>query len=88
VNVAWDRGITQQQTTGTVGPDGTVTIQMLVFHHDQLGLRQLLVTPSPGGQQFTATQVPFVVVPPPLQPPGNSAISFLAPELRLILIRR
>lgn len=88
VNVAWDRGITQQQTSGIVGPDGTVTIQMLVFHHDLLGLRQLLVTPTPGGQQFTATQVPFLVVAPPLQPPGNSAISFLAPELRLILIRR
>ncbi len=88
VNVAWDRGITQQQTTGIVGPDGTVTIQMLVFHHDLLGLRQLLVTPSPGAQQFTATQLPFLVVAPPLQPPGDSAISFLAPELRLILIRR
>ncbi len=88
VNVQWDRGITQQQLSGVVGPDGTVTIQMLVFHHDLLGLRQLLVTPSPGGQQFTATQVPFLVVAPPLQPPGNSAISFLAPELRLIPIRR
>jgi hypothetical protein len=88
VNVAWDRGITPQQTTGIVGPDGTVTIQVLVFHHDLLGLRQLLVTPSPGAQQFTATQVPFLVVAPPLQPPGESAISFLAPELRLILIRR
>jgi hypothetical protein len=88
VNVQWDRGITQQQTSAIVGPDGTLTVQMLVFHHDLLGERQLLITPTPGGQQFTATQLPFLVVAPPLQPPGDSAISYLAPELRLILIRR
>ncbi len=88
VNVQWDRGITQQQITGVVAADGTVAIQMLVFHHDVLGPRQLLITPSPGGQQFTATALPYLVVAPPLQPPGDSAISFVSPELRLILIRR
>ena len=88
VNVQWDRGIFTQRATAIVGPDGTVAIQVLVFHHDLLGPRQLLVTPTPGGQQFTATQLPFLVVAAPLQPPGDSAISFLSPELRLILNRR
>ena len=88
VNVQWDRGISTQRATGVVGADGTVAIQVLVFHHDLLGPRQLLVSPTPGGQQFTATQLPFLVVAAPLQPPGESAISFLLPELKLILIRR
>jgi len=71
-----------------VGPDGTFTIGILVFHHDRLGPRQLLVTAAPGGPTFTDKTADFLVVAPPLQPPGSSALSFLAPDLRVILIRR
>jgi hypothetical protein len=88
VVVQWDRGITQGMTPFTVGPDGTATIQVLVFHHDVLGPRQLLVTPGPGGQSFVVAPVPYLVVAPPLQPGGESAITFLNSELRLIPIRR
>jgi hypothetical protein len=88
VIVQWDRGITQSMQPFIVGPDGTATIQVLVFHHDVLGPRQLVVTPGPGGQSFIVAPVPFLVVAPPLQPHGDSAMRFLDPELRLIPIRR
>jgi hypothetical protein len=88
VIVQWDRGFTQSIQPFTVGRDGSATIQVLVYHHDVLGPRQLVVTPGPGGPSFVVAPVPFLVVAPPLQPPGESSISFLNPELKLIPIRR
>jgi hypothetical protein len=88
-SVAWDRGITQFMPQPLVaGPDGTAVVQVLVFHHDVIGLRQLVVTALPGGPGFTVAPLEFLVVPPPLQPPGQSAISFLNPDLQLIPSRR
>jgi hypothetical protein len=88
VSLRWDRGITQRLDPVAVAPDGTFSIGILVFHHDQLGPRQLLLTAGPGGPPFPDQALPFLVVPGPLQPPGTSAITFLAPDLKVILIRR
>jgi len=88
VAVRWDRGITQPLAPVVVGPDGTFTLGVLVFHHDRIGPRQLLVTAAPGGPTFADETAPFLVVPAPLQPPGSSALTFLNPELRVIVTRR
>jgi WD40-like Beta Propeller Repeat len=88
VTLRWDQGISQPLAPIPVGPDGTFSVGVLVFHHDVLGPRRLLVTAAPGGPTFTDKTADFLVVPPPLQPSGASALSFLAPELRLILFRR
>ncbi|NJD28507.1 MAG: choice-of-anchor D domain-containing protein [Chloroflexi bacterium] len=88
VSLRWDRGISQGLEPVVVGPDGTFSVGVLVFHNDRLGPRQLLVTAAAGGPSFTDRTADFLVVAPPLQPPGSSALEFLAPELRLILVRR
>jgi hypothetical protein len=88
VNVRWDRGITQRLGSIVVGFDGSFSFGMLVFHHDRIGPRQLLVTAAPGGPTFNDQAIPFLVVPAPLQPPGSIAIEFLAPDLQMILMGR
>jgi hypothetical protein len=88
VSVQWDRGISQRLGPIVVQPDGSFSFGMLVFHHDRIGPRQLLVTAGPGGATFNDLQTPFLVVPAPLQPPGSAAIEFLAPDLQMILMGR
>jgi hypothetical protein len=87
VSIRWDRGITPRLDPISVGPDGTFSVGVLVFHHDQLGPRQLLVMAASGGPAFPDRTAPFLAVPGPVQPPGASSVTFLSPELRL-LIRR
>ena len=88
VTVRWDRGITQRLAPVVVGPDGNFKLAVLVFHHDRVGPRQLIVTPAAGGPTFADEIVPFVVVPGPLQPYGSTALEFLAPDLQVIVGRR
>lgn len=83
VSVAWDRGLTQNLEPFVVGPDRALRIQVLVYHHDVLGPRQLIVTTEPGGPQIIVAPLPFLVVPAPLQPGGDSPLSYLDPELRI-----
>jgi hypothetical protein len=88
VTLRWDRGIAQTQIPVVVGPDGTFLAGVLVFHNDVVGPRQLIVTAAPGGPPFPDQMVPFLVVTATLQPSGTGAISYVAPELQLIVIRR
>jgi hypothetical protein len=84
VVVSWDRGITQRLDPVAVNPDGTFTIDVLVFHHDQLGPRKLAVVAAPGGATFVDNSAPFLVVPGPIQPTAPDALTFLSPELQLV----
>jgi hypothetical protein len=59
-----------------------------VFHNDVIGPRLLDVTAAPGGASFDDQTAPFLVVTGTLQPSGSDAVSFVAPELQHILIRR
>lgn len=88
VTVRWDRGITQRVAPAVVGPDGTFMVGVLVFHNDRIGPRQLLVAAAPGGPTFADETVPFLVTPGSAQPPGSDALTFLAPDLRVIVTRR
>jgi hypothetical protein len=88
VTLRWDRGITQTRSPVVVGADGTFLAGVLVFHNDIVGPRQLIVTAAPGGPPFPDQMAPFLVVTATLQPSGTGAISYVAPELQLIVIRR
>lgn len=87
VTITWDRGITQLLDPVAVNPDGTFTIDVLVFHHDRLGPRKLAVTAGPGGPPFVEHSAPFLVVPAPIQPTGAGALTFLSSEVQLIVRR-
>ena len=88
VNLRWDRGITQALDPIVVAGDGTFVASLLVFHNDVVGPRQLLVTAATGGAPFPEETAPFLVVKATLQPSGTGAISYLAPEIQPIVIRR
>jgi hypothetical protein len=88
IALRWDRGITPTQSPVVVGPDGTFSTGVLVFHNDVVGPRQLIVTAAPGGPPFPDQMAPFLVVTATLQPSGWGAISYVAPEIQLIVIRR
>jgi hypothetical protein len=88
VALRWDRGITGAMAPVLVGADGTFVVSVLVFHNDVIGPRLLNVTAGPGGASFDDQTAPFLVVTGTLQPSGSDAVSFVAPELRHILIRR
>jgi hypothetical protein len=75
VALQWDRGISQRVLPAVVGPDGTFSTHLLVFPNDQLGPRQVIVTPSPGGPTFAQLSAPFLVVPGTLGPPAGGALS-------------
>jgi len=85
VAVSWDRGISQGRDPVAVNPDGTFTIDVLVFHHDRLGPRKLVVVAAPGGATFVDISAPFLVVPGPTQPMAADALTFLSPELQLVV---
>lgn len=84
VSVKWDLGITQALSPTVVGPDGSFGIEILVFHNDTIGPRNLLVTPASGGPTFTPASVPFLVVPATLNPSGAGAIVYAAPEVSIL----
>ncbi|MBN1172824.1 MAG: hypothetical protein JXA67_11670 [Micromonosporaceae bacterium] len=67
VTLAWDRGVPATMAA-TVAPDGTVQLQVLVFHHDLLGER--LLTASSGAGLFGPVQAPFLVVAANQEPLG------------------
>lgn len=70
VRLTWSVGISQTPGEVTVGADGKLDAQVLVFHRDSLGERVLAVT-SVSGPGFTpARSNPFLVVPRTVQPHG------------------
>lgn len=83
VTLRWDRGIARLLGPVSVAPDGTFTVQVLVFHNDVVGPRELVLEAAPGGPSFPSETAPFLVVPASLQPLGTEAIRLLAPELIL-----
>jgi hypothetical protein len=60
---------------------------VLLFHHDRIGPRKLAVVAAPGGATFVENSVPFLVVPGPFQPTAADALTFLSPELQLVVRR-
>ena len=69
IRLIWSPGISQLPGEVVVRPDGTIDAQMLVFHHDQTGLRTLAGR-WVAGTKFGDVSPPqqFLVLPRNLQP--------------------
>jgi Domain of unknown function DUF11/von Willebrand factor type A domain/WD40-like Beta Propeller Repeat len=73
VRLSWSVGLSETPGEVTVRADGRMDAQVLIFHNDQLGLRELTAAPV-SGQRFGVTRsAPLLVVPRALQPPSFQA---------------
>jgi Domain of unknown function DUF11/WD40-like Beta Propeller Repeat len=70
VQLQWSVGISETPGLVTVRPDGTFDVQVLVFHNDLIGERELRGLPVSGPPFVAVSSEPFLVVPRSLQPPS------------------
>jgi dipeptidyl aminopeptidase/acylaminoacyl peptidase len=70
VRLRWSAGISETPGLVTVRPDGTFEVQVLVFHNDVIGNRELQGTAVTGPPIGTVSSEAFLVVPRSLQPPS------------------
>jgi hypothetical protein len=66
--LTWSRGLTPKTPTVVVDGTGSFRVQMLVFHNDAIGQRDLIAT-SVSGPSFVPFGTPFLVVESPSEPP-------------------
>ena len=76
VHLTWDRGIPGRIHDVTANASGGFRIQVLIFHHDQLGIRDLVASPVDGAS-FPAVQARMQVVTGPAQPPTFGILRLL-----------
>ena len=69
IRLAWTVGISATPGEVTAGADGRFDTQVLIFHRDLLGIRNLAGTPVSGPRFGTVQSNPFLVVPRTEQPP-------------------
>ena len=76
LTLRWSRGLTPTMPVVRTDRAGAFRVQMLVFHNDLVGRRDLVVAPA-RGDSFAPFGTPFLVVEPPNEPPrfepGGSA---------------
>ncbi|HEV2783971.1 MAG TPA: VWA domain-containing protein [Actinophytocola sp.] len=68
IRLKWSIGISEIPGEATVGPDGTIDAQALVFHKDIKGERRLLAEPVAGPRFGAVESNPFLVVARTLKP--------------------
>jgi Tol biopolymer transport system component len=68
VSLRWSRGITQNRLTVTTDAAGGFRKQVLVYHNDIVGVRDLVASPV-GSTVFTPFAAPFLVVEASSTPP-------------------
>ena len=86
VRLRWSAGITEDLPVITADKDGAFSQQVLVFHNDRLGERNLIAE-SAGGSQFPSVAAPLLVTEPPMGPPGFEILKLLL-DLPLVLMIR
>jgi trimeric autotransporter adhesin len=69
IRLAWSVGLSETPGEVIAGSDGRFDAQVLIFHKDRVGLRELTAVPVAGPPFATVTSQPFLVVPRTLQPP-------------------
>ncbi|MFJ6675405.1 HYR domain-containing protein [Actinosynnema sp. NPDC091369] len=69
VRLGWTAGLSPTPGEVVVRPDGTFEAQVLVFHNDRIGVRQLEAAPVVGPAFGPVRSGDFLVVPRTLQPP-------------------
>jgi len=84
VTLTWSIGITPTLATIVTDANGTFRVGVLIFHHDIVGLRQLIATRA-AGPRFLPAQAPMLVTSAPdipstygwqLQPPFGPPLIF------------
>ena len=68
VLLTWSRGVTPKMPTITTDESGAFRVQVLVFHNDIVGARDLVASPV-GSTVFPPFAAPFLVVEAGSQPP-------------------
>ncbi len=68
VALKWSRGVTEKPLTVTTDPAGAFRVQVLVFHNDIIGARDLVSSPV-GSIVFPPFAAPFLVVEASSTPP-------------------
>jgi WD40-like Beta Propeller Repeat len=68
VGLSWSRGLTPKMPVVTTDADGGFRVQVLVFHNDVIGARDLVARPL-AGATFPELSVAFLVVEASSQPP-------------------
>jgi Tol biopolymer transport system component len=86
VRLRWSRGITEDLPVITADANGAFSHQVLVFHNDLLGERDLLAE-SAGGSPFPPVAVPLLVTESPMGPPAFEIMRLLL-DLPLVLMFR
>ncbi len=86
VRLRWSRGISEDLPVVTADGQGAFTRQVLVFHNDLLGRRDLLAE-SAGGPPFPPVAAPLLVTEPPMAPPSFEVLRRLI-DLPLVLMIR
>jgi Tol biopolymer transport system component len=76
VRLRWSRGITEDLPLITADANGAFSHQVLVFHNDLLGERDLLAEPA-GGSPFPPVAVPLLVTEAPMGPPAFEIMRLL-----------
>ena len=76
VHLTWDRGIPAWIHDVTANASGGFRIQVLIFHHDLLGIRDLVASPVDGAS-FPAVRARMQVVTGPAQPPTFGILRLL-----------
>lgn len=69
LRLRWSTGLTPKLPVITADARGRFRAQVLVFHNDRIGMRDL-VAESVGGSPFPPVEAPLLVTKPPMGPPG------------------
>ena len=86
ITLHWSRGLTPKVKAITTDAKGNFRVQVLIFHHDLVGKRDLIVTT--GGTGFPAFGAPFLVVESPSQPPRFIVQGSYADRAPTLVMRR
>ncbi len=86
VRLRWSRGITEDLPVVTADEQGAFSRQVLVFHNDLLGMRDLLAEPA-SGPPFPPIAAPLLVTESSMAPPSFDMLRSLL-DLPLVLMIR
>jgi hypothetical protein len=86
VRLSWSKGITPTLPVITADARGRFRVQVLVFHNDLLGTRDLRAE-QVGAAPFPPVAAPMLVTPPTAMPPGFTALYRLV-DIPLVLVIR
>ena len=86
IRLRWSRGISEDLPVITADASGAFSQEVLVFHNDLLGQRDL-VAESAAGSSFPSVTAPLLVTEPPMGPPAFEIMRLLINLPFVLMIR-